>query len=170
VVESGVRKRESIGSLERNYSSSAPELSKRKIIISVVLTAIIVWLIGLYFQSASKCYDQTCFDEKLKTCQRTTFVGISDGVVYGYSIEGRSGDVCVVDVRLLQGQLNEKNSQVLEGKSMSCELPFGVVIKPESDIKNCHGPLKEGLQEVIIENLHAYIVGNLDKINDEINK
>ena len=51
---------------------------------------------------------------------------------------------------------------------MDCSVPFGLVIKPESEMKNCHGELKEGLQEIIIENLHTYIVGNLDKINAEI--
>ena len=154
-----------------NRSRDKPKrkhMSKGKIALSIVLTALIVWVIGLSLQVSTRCADQTCFDERLKTCYRTTFTGGTDEVVYEYSIEGRSGDFCVVEVELLQGQLNEQNSKFLEGKSMSCEVPFGLVIRPESDMKNCHGDLKEGLQELIIENLHTYLIANLDKINEEL--
>ena len=41
------------------------------------------------------------------------------------------------------------------------------MIFPESDINNCHGLLKEGLQDLFISKLHRYIVQNLGEINVE---
>lgn len=156
------------GSVSSKKEQVRKPLGKGKIIFSIILTALIVWLIGLSLQFSSRCEDQNCFDERLKNCHRTTFVGGTQEVVYEYSIEGRSGDFCMVAVELLQGQLNEQNSKILEGKEMTCKIPYGLVIRPESDMKNCHGELKEGLQDIIIENLHSYLIGNLDKINEEL--
>ena len=42
------------------------------------------------------------------------------------------------------------------------------IMNPESDIGSCHGPLKEGLQDLIIQKLHSYLVQNLGRINLEV--
>jgi predicted nuclease of restriction endonuclease-like RecB superfamily len=73
-----------------------------------------------------------------------------------------------VDVELLQGELNNQDSLRLEGFKMRCSLPEGVIMIPESDIGNCKGELKEGLQELIIEKLYTYIVQNLGRLNLEV--
>jgi hypothetical protein len=69
---------------------------------------------------------------------------------------------------LLQGELNNQDSVKLEGNKMECKLPRGVVMIPESDIGNCHGLLKEGLQDLVIQKLHTYLVQNLGRINLEL--
>jgi hypothetical protein len=69
---------------------------------------------------------------------------------------------------LLQGELSNQDSVRLEGQEMTCFLPKGVVMIPESDIGRCHGLLKEGLQDLVIEKLHAYLVQNLGQINLEM--
>ena len=51
---------------------------------------------------------------------------------------------------------------------MNCMLPLGVRMIPESDIGNCHGLLKEGLQDIIIKRLHTYLVENIGQINLEV--
>jgi hypothetical protein len=56
----------------------------------------------------------------------------------------------------------------LEGQSMNCLVPLGSSAAPEADISNCHGILKEELQEMIINKLHAYVVDNLGEIGDEL--
>ena len=84
------------------------------------------------------------------------------------SIKGEEDKGCEVVVKLLQGDLNNADSEKLEGYDMSCVLPLGVVMDPESDISNCHGLLKEGLQELIINKMYNYLVQNLGRLNLEM--
>ncbi len=86
-------------------------------------------------------------------------------MIFGYTIVGSSNTGCEVDVQLLQGDLDNSDSAKLEKQKMVCILPKGVVMLPESDIGNCHGLLKEGLQDLIIKKLHTYLVQNIGKIN-----
>ena len=41
---------------------------------------------------------------------------------------------------------------------------------PESNTKNCHGLLKEAIQEVVINRMYSEIVQNLGKISEETTK
>ena len=129
--------------------------------------AIVVYLQWFFFFSYGECETWSCFNENLAECDRVKFIGGS-GTIFEYTILGRSRGSCSVNVELLQGELNNQDSIRLEGDGMICDLPDGVVMVPESDIGNCHGPLKEGLQELIIKKLHTYLVQNLGRINLEV--
>ncbi len=83
-------------------------------------------------------------------------------------LRGRVGSFCEVDMKLLQGDLDGSDSAKLEGLEMSCSLPYGVATDPESNIENCHGLLKEGLQDLVIRKLHSYLVQNLGRLNLEV--
>ena len=100
-------------------------------------------------------------------CNKVKFIGGTD-MIFEYAIKGSSNGHCEVGVLLLQGELNNQDSIKLEGLEMSCFLPKGVVMIPESDIGRCHGLLKEGLQDLVIERLHTYLVQNLGQINLEV--
>ena len=89
-------------------------------------------------------------------------------MIFEYTIKGVERDECEVVVQLLQGELSNQDSIKLEMQKMTCMLPKGVVMIPESDIGNCHGLLKEGLQDLVIKKLHTYLVQNLGQINLEI--
>ncbi len=89
-------------------------------------------------------------------------------MIFQYRIQGLKDGNCIVNVKLLQGELNNQDSKKLEGNEMTCEVPQGEIVLPESNIANCHGLLKEGLQELIINKLHTYIVKNLGRINLEL--
>jgi len=89
-------------------------------------------------------------------------------MIFQYVIKGGSGKNCRVDVKLMQGELSNQDSLKLEGKSMTCLLPKGVVMIPESNIVLCSGPLKEGLQDLVIKKLHTYLVQNLGRLNLEM--
>ena len=89
-------------------------------------------------------------------------------MIFEYIIRGNSDDKCRVDIELLQGELNNQDSIKLERQSMSCMLPESVIMIPESDISNCHGMLKEGLQDILIKKLHVYLVQNLGRLNLEL--
>ena len=83
-------------------------------------------------------------------------------MVYKYFIMGEDDGYCEVRVELLQANLNKKESDVVEGKEMVCRVPLGVKVAPEDDMRFCSGPLREGLQELIIQRMHDYLIENLD--------
>jgi len=113
------------------------------------------------------CNNKACFDKALKDCSRAKFVYGND-MIFEYMIKGKGRNGCEVNVKLLQGNLNDADSARLEGLDMACVLPLGVVMNPENDIGACHGMLKEGLQDLIIEKLNTYLVQNLGQLNLEI--
>ena len=135
----------------------------------VVLIGIVVlaWFVFQVFFGYEDCKTKACFNDNLKGCNRATFVN-GEEMIFEYSIEGRARDKCEVVVELLQGELNNADSEKLEHQKMICMLPLNVVMDPESDIGACHGEVKEGLQDLIIRNLHTYLVQNLGKLNLEM--
>jgi hypothetical protein len=138
-----------------------------KIVLVIVVVFVLLYIGWFLFIGYVVCENRECFDSNLKECIRTKYVGGSS-MIYEYLITGKENDLCNVKVTLLQGELNNQNSIRLEGKEMVCSLPFGVVMNPESDMGNCQGPLKEGLQDLIIQKLHSYLVQNLGRINLEV--
>jgi len=134
------------------------------IILAVVVIGLLVFRI---FFSYEDCESRQCFDQNLRDCDRAKFVAGED-MIFEYAIKGKGGGGCEVDVKLLQGELNNADSKKLEGQTMLCTLPLGVVMNPEADVGVCHGLLKEGLQDLIINKLHTYLVQNLGRLNLEM--
>jgi len=135
-------------------------------IILIVLVGSILGAWAVFFSYAT-CEDWVCFNAKLEDCDRVKFIGGHD-MIFEYTIEGSSGGDCEVGVKLLQGELNNQDSLKLEMQEMTCILPEGVVMIPESNIAKCSGLLKEGLQDLVIKKLHTYLVQNLGKLNLDI--
>ncbi|MBT6689807.1 hypothetical protein HN903_00590 [archaeon] len=141
--------------------------SWRGLLIFLVLLFILSWGVWFVFFSYESCDSKICFDDKLKGCERVRFIGGNE-MIFRYVIRGESSGACEVDIELLQGDLDNADSIKLEGRGMTCMLPLGAVVVPESDIGVCHGLLKEGLQDLIIRNLHSYLVENLGTLNLEM--
>ncbi|MFH0808623.1 MAG: hypothetical protein V1888_03340 [archaeon] len=141
-------------------------LSWKLVVLLILLAGILVYLWFRFFSYGS-CDNWDCFNKNLKACDRVKFVGGTD-MIFEYTVKGSSDAGCRVDVELLMGELNNQDSIKLEHQKMSCVLPRGVVMIPESNIGRCHGLLKEGLQDLVIKKLHTYLVQNLGKINLEI--
>jgi hypothetical protein len=135
--------------------------------ISLIILAVIVWGVWFIYFSYATCETWDCFNGKLARCEKARFIG-GDEMIFEYIIKGTSGETCEVSVQLLQGELNNQDSMKLEKQKMTCYLPSGVVMIPESDIGKCTGLLKEGLQDLVIKKLHTYLVQNLGKLNLEI--
>lgn len=135
--------------------------------VILVLIALVAYFVWLMFFSYKECDSWDCFNTRLEDCSRTTFIG-GTNMIFEYKIKGESKDSCVVGIELLQGEVNDRDSEKLIGQKMDCSLPSGVVMIPESEILNCHGILKEGLQDLVINKLHTYIVQNLGRINLEV--
>lgn len=136
------------------------------IVIAVVIIGLVVWITFFYYRN---CENKTCFEDSLSSCGAAKYTSTGD-MVFQYTILRKTSFNCIVNVKLLQGDLSNQDSLKLEGKEMQCYLPLHTLMLPESDINNCHGELKEGLQGIIIEKLHDYIVQNLGQINAELLK
>ncbi|MBT3398287.1 hypothetical protein HOA55_05495 [archaeon] len=132
--------------------------------ILLIAVAVVIWLVWFFFFGFDSCESWECFNDHLEECSKARFIGGSR-MIFDYTIYGDSGDSCEVGVELLQGELDNQDSIKMEGHKMKCNLPLGVVMIPESNIGACHGLLKEGLQDLIIEQMHTYIVQNLGRIN-----
>ena len=145
------------------------QVKKFKLVMITVPVALVLLLIAgwFYFFSYNICEEEICFERALTKCDRAKFISGED-MIFKYAIKGRDNGKCVVDVELLQGELNNADSQKLEGQKMTCELPLGAAVSPEADIGACHGLLKEGLQDLVIRKLHTYLVQNLGRLNLEV--
>lgn len=143
------------------------EYFNRKWLAVFVVIAVVAYVVWFFFFSYASCSNWDCFNSKLESCDRVKFIG-GDDMIFGYSVHGKSGEGCKVGVELLQGELNDQGSIALERKKMTCMLPRGVVMLPESNIGYCTGELKEGLQDLIITELHSTLVQNLGRLNLEM--
>ncbi len=121
----------------------------------------------LYFFTYT-CDDLSCFYAHQEKCARTTFINDKTDTTWEYLIKGREGDSCLVNVKVLNIKKGSATKQKLEGKDMDCLLPLGSAVAPESDIARCHGVLKEEMQNLIIQQLHTYIVENVKDISGEL--
>ena len=135
--------------------------------VILIVLAVLFWGIWVIFFSYATCETWDCFNNKLEDCNKVKFIG-GDDMIFEYVIKGISDGECEVGVQLLQGELNNQDSIKLEMQEMVCMLPSGVVAIPESDIGKCHGLLKEGLQDLIIKELHSTLVQNLGRLNLEV--
>ncbi len=146
-------------------------MSKQKrewfeIVYFTIIMVVFITLSWANIFSYKNCETMECFNQNLEQCTRAKTIAGNE-MIFQYKIERPDNGDCVVDVILIQGELNNQDSLALEGKEMQCKIPIGTVINPESNIGNCHGMLKEGLQDLIINKLHSYIVQNMGKINLE---
>ncbi|MFH0831508.1 MAG: hypothetical protein V1886_01415 [archaeon] len=138
---------------------------------AVILAAILIFLliaVYLNFFYSRKCADESCFNSALSQCKKARFLNIQADSSWLYSIKGQKAGNCIVDVKNIDVKIAE--AELLKGKSMICSLPKGVVVSPESELGNCHGLLKESLQDIILERLHTYIVQNIGQIASELEK
>ncbi len=138
-----------------------------KCVLAGAVIALFIFAIFGNFIYYKNCDSLECFDDYLVRCSRAKFIDRGN-MSFEYKIQGQERDECLVNVRLLRGDLSNQDSLVLQDKSMKCGLPVGVVMRPVDDISLCHGLLKEGLQDLIIKKMHTYIVQNLDRINFDV--
>ncbi len=142
---------------------------KKEIILLVVLILVLIVIVGIIFFVLNKetCEDVDCFFEKMAECKRAEFIQNDDGGIWKYEILGKNGENCKINVELVQIKEGKLSLEKLEGKSMECDIPVGLVIRPEKQIGNCHGILKESIQEEMINKMHAYIFENIGEISNE---
>ncbi len=136
----------------------------------IVFLIVIVALVAVYFTFFFyyKCDSLACFQEHQKNCDSTKFIRDTSESTWNYKILNKKNGECRIEVTLLQVKKGNIDLEKLQGQSMICSLTLGSYATPEGDISKCHGDMKEGLQQIIIQKMHSYILNNLGQIGSEL--
>jgi len=161
----------------RKYTSVRAIKSERKtnrkmwaLITFISGVALVVSLFLLIFYS-EKCLSEECFKTAMAKCQRATYTSEINNSVWEYNVKGIVKGDCQIAVKNLDITADPNIVASLKGKEMLCYLPLNLTaagIMPEQKVEYCHGYLKEGIQDIIIERMHLYLVQNLVQINQSL--
>ena len=139
---------------------------KAYLVIGIIILLIAAIYFTFFFHYS--CDDMACFQSHLEKCAKTKFISDEIETTWKYTIKGKQGNQCEVNVEILSIKEGSADKQKLEGKEMNCYVPFGSTVRPESDLARCHGELKEEMQNIIIQKLHTYIIENVEEIHEEL--
>ena len=117
-----------------------------------------------------QCQNYECWQKYMSRCSKASFVNEEPEASWQYAVLGKSGNQCNIEVKLLMAKKGELRINELVGQEMICSYPIGSVAYAEKDLSKCHGLLKEGLQNVIINKLHTYLLENLGKVEEGLRK
>ena len=135
------------------------------IVLILIASCFAVYYFGFRIRS---CDSQKCFSDSLGLCNKAKWINDNDEATWLYTINGIKDKKCEVNVKLLQAKKGKTDMEDVEGKEMNCYIPAGVLISPEQqNLQECHGLLKEDLQDLIIKRTHLYLLKNLGEINKE---
>ncbi len=135
--------------------------------IAVLIILIAVMALYMTFVPPN-CDYYNCFESRMAACKPAVFINEESEASWKYQIIGTTDKTCSIDVTLLSAKDADLGMRDYEGLDMRCYYPFGITGHPEKNLAACHGPLKEGLQSIVIEKLYKYIVVNIGEINDEL--
>jgi len=135
-----------------------------EIALGVVLIALAITVYIGYFHYSS-CKDDKCFSQSLVECKRAVYLNDAANALLKYKITGSIFGECNIEVSLLQVKKGAIEVSELEGLKMNCKLPLGTIMVPESNLENCKGELKEEIQSIVINRMHAELASNIGKIN-----
>jgi len=139
------------------------------VVFIVIFAVIIIIFLFLNFRTKN-CSNIDCFNSAMEKCKRASFINELEDASWLYTINGKKGDLCRINVKLLQVKEGTTEIKAIENLDMDCSLVLGFVGTPNSDLTKCHGELREGLQDLMIKKMHAYILANVGKIGEELNK
>lgn len=146
--------------------------TKNKLYIALIIVFSISALVFIYlsFFYTPQCQNYDCWKEYMTKCRRASFVSEQTEASWGYKIKGIMDGQCNVDVTLLLAKKGELGITDLVGSKMTCSFPIGQATYAEKDLSVCQGILKENLQTIIINKLHAYILENLGQVAEGLEK
>lgn len=155
---------------------------KKSVKISMIVIASLIVLggAGIFFLTYNKpCNDRECFNFAMGKCDKASWINDAKDSTWQYQTKGRNFgcyfskkycNECEINVRLLQIKTGSIDTEKLQGLDMNCKVVFGYVGNPQDDLKRCSGELKEAMQDLIINRMHAYILQNVGKIGEELTK
>lgn len=147
-------------------------------ILAIVAVLVVGFLVYSVF-SGKTCSDISCFNSAMAKCQKVNFINEAEDASWLYTISGKEGSFgcfminskcssCNINVKLLQVKKGTVETSAIEGLDMNCNLALGYVGIPNSDLTKCHGDLREGLQDLMIKKMHAYILSNVGQIGEQL--
>jgi len=149
-------------------------LKKTRRIVYIALVAVVVLaIIGavcLLLFYTPRCQNYECWQEKMTACSKVSFINDESEASWMYEVKGKEGGKCAISVKLLLAKQGELGINKLIGQEMTCYYSLGTAAYAEKDLSKCHGLLKEELQTIIINKLHAYIIENLGKVEEGLEK
>ena len=146
---------------------------KRGVVISLVVLAIIILAAASYFIFSSNkiiCQDKDCFVSSITTCKAASYLLEDNQTIKAYNIIGKEGANCKINVKLVSVKQGNIGNEALEGSDMDCYIPLDSLVMPDTDLNNCHGLLKEQIQDQVIQRMHRQILENLQQINNTLGK
>jgi len=145
---------------------------KKILFISAIVIFVLAVAGAVYFSFfyLPKCQNYECFQNYMNKCSKATYVNDEPEASWGYKILGTSNEDCAIKVTLLMAKKGELGIDQYVNDAMTCYYPTGIAAYPENDLGKCHGQLKEDLQEIIINKMHSYLLENLGKFDESLNK
>lgn len=145
------------------------KLGVKEVIVIIVFVSISSIGVFLFFGVGKTCDDVTCYNNLMEKCSKGSFINEQPEASWKYVVKGKRLDnTCRVEVILLQAKEGDMRLRDFEGTSMTCFYKRGIISQPEKDISNCHGILKENIQDLFIRKLHEYILDNLDEVEQNL--
>jgi len=139
------------------------------LIVVGVLIVVALGVGGYALYQGPPCQTDECFEENLVSCKRSSYIADKPETVLEYTIKGPDKGICKIDVELISIKRGSGELSGLEGLKMMCGIPKNTNILPESNLENCHGLLKEGIQEALIQRMHSQLLENIGDISLEAN-
>ena|SRR3989304_1571169 len=142
--------------------------TRKKVYIALIILVVLAAAGALYlsFAYAPQCQNYECWQKAMERCSKATFVSEETEATWRYTIAGTKDKQCMISVELLLAKKGELGISNLIGETMTCYYPLGESAYAEKDLSKCHGILKEDLQALMINKLHAYVLENLGKIEE----
>lgn len=141
-------------------------------LLALIIIALIGLVVSAYFIASYSrvCYDEECFKFAVVKCQRAVYIKDNPETIIQYTILGKTQNGCKVNVKVIQIGEGSVELELLKNHEMNCLVPLGAYVKPEENIKNCNGLLKEKIQEIMIQRMHSELLENVGEIGEEITK
>ncbi len=147
-------------------------LTKVAIVGGILLALFVAGYYTGYFRKDCE-QDKQCFQEYVQECKPAQVAVIRNNNAYLYWVGNKLGKTCEINIKSLRVDAGAPPEfKHLEGKEMSCKVPKEELVTTNFDnfdnlLQYCHGPLKEGLYEIIIQRMYALVVSQLGDIVKE---
>jgi len=141
---------------------------KKELIIEIILAVVVIaliWSIYFGFFYYAHCSDEKCFADALVKCKKVTYSKNTPDILMNYKILGDSNNLCNINVKLVQVKSGTTSMTRFENKEMVCSILLGSLTLPESNLQNCDGPLRQEIQEAMINNMHSQLIENINVLS-----
>jgi len=139
--------------------------------IILILIILVLFYVGIFQKT---CISESCFQKSLSECNSAQYIKQKNNNLYVYTITNSINENCNIHIKLekLAPGSDPDLTRLIEGKSMQCKIPKSMLSKTTLDdldnvLQYCHGELKEGILELIIQKMYTLIIGNLEEIKEQ---